>query len=43
MPLLETITLITTSIITILNAISHIHIYKKSKNKHKVKFRRHSV
>lgn len=43
MPLLETITLITTSIISILNAISHIHIYRKRKPKHGVKFRRHSV
>ncbi len=44
MPLVETITLITTCIISIINAARHLHIYKKKKNKQKNKcVRRHSI
>ena len=46
MPVIETITIITTSIISIINAVRHLHIYrdKQKRRKHKDKiYRRHSV
>lgn len=46
MPLLETITLITTSVISILNAMRHLHIFKEKQKRKKNKnrcFRRHSI